>query len=242
MSRHKSHLSPPEVDPSAAAARTGGHNIWAADRPTVSFVLATYNRCEAARLTLESLQSLRMEVQGAEIIVVDNGSRDGTAEMVRRSFPHVRLLVLRRNIGSCAKAVGVDRARGEYVVFLDDDSHPRAGSVARMLEHFRANPRLAQAGYTVHLPDGRLEGGALPGVYVGCGVGFRRDALRAVGNLDRTLFMQAEEYDLSFRLVRAGYGIAVLDDLHVEHMKTPCETGKPLYKPSEEDCTGKGVC
>jgi len=221
MSRHKSHLSTPNVDQSAAAARTERHDPSAGGRPMVSFVLATYNRCEAVRATLESLQSLRVEVQEAETIVVDNGSRDGTADRVRRSFPHVRLLVLRRNIGSCAKAVGVDRAEGEYVVFLDDDSHPRAGSVVRMVERFRADPRLAQAGFTVHLPDGRLEGGALPGVYVGCGAGFRRDALRAAGNLDRTLFMQAEEYDLSFRLVRAGYDIAVFDDLHVEHMKTP---------------------
>lgn len=200
-------------------------------RPQVSFVLATYNRRDAVRTTLQALEPVYSEAAGAETIVVDNQSRDGTAEMVRRSFPHVKVLALNCNMGSCAKAIGVDRAAGEFIVFLDDDSHPRPGSITRMLEHFRANPRLAQAGFTVHLPDGRLEGGALPDIYVGCGVGFRRDALRAVGNLDRTLFMQAEEYDLSFRLVRAGYDIAVFDDLHVEHMKTAQArlTGRTVY-------------
>lgn len=200
-------------------------------RPQVSIVLATFNRRDAVRKTLEALEPVRGEATGIEIIVVDNKSGDGTADMIRQSFANVTLLPLNRNLGSCAKAIGVDRAAGEFVVFLDDDSHPRPGSIARMLEHFRANPRLAQAGFTVHLPDGRLEGGALPDIYVGCGVGFRRDALRAVGNLDRTLFMQAEEYDLSFRLVRAGYDIAVFDDLHVEHMKTAQArlTGRTVY-------------
>ena len=200
-------------------------------RPQVSFVLATHNRREAVRTTLEALEAISSEAAGIEVVVVDNTSTDGTADMVRRSFPHVRLMPLRRNLGSCAKAIGVNRASGQFVVFLDDDSHPRPGSIARMIEHFRESPRLAQAGFTVHLPDGRRECGALPGIYVGCGVGFRRDALRAVGNLDRTLFMQAEEYDLSFRLVRAGYDIAVFDDLHVEHMKTAQArlTGRTIY-------------
>lgn len=200
-------------------------------RPQVSFVLATHNRREAVLTTLTALGASCTEVSAAEILVVDNASTDQTAETVRRSFPNVRLVSLRRNLGSCAKAIGVSRAAGEYVVFLDDDSHPRPGSVARMIEHFRQFPGLAQAGFTVHLPDGRRESGALPGIYVGCGVGFRRDALRVVGNLDRTLFMQAEEYDLSFRLVRAGYDIAVFDDLHVEHFKTPQArlTGRTVY-------------
>ncbi|HSW44272.1 MAG TPA: glycosyltransferase [Phycisphaerae bacterium] len=190
-------------------------------RPQVSFILATHNRREAVKTTLENLLTIRNEAAGTETIVVDNCSRDGTADMIRGSFAGVRLIALKNNIGSCAKAVGVDRAAGEYIVFLDDDSHPRPGSIARMIEHFRTSPRLAQAGFTVHLPDGRREGGALPDIHVGCGVGFRRNALRKAGGLDRTLFMQAEEYDLSFRLVRAGFEIAVFDDLHVEHLKTP---------------------
>jgi hypothetical protein len=89
-----------------------------------------------------------------------------------------------------------------------------------MIDHFEADARLGAAGFTVHLPNGNLEGGALPGVFVGCGVGFRAEALRSVGGLDPTFFMQAEEYDLSFRLVAAGWSVKVFDDLHVDHLKT----------------------
>jgi len=189
------------------------------DKPRVSFVLATYNRRAQVEHTLAQLERCGLERGEFETIVVDNGSDDGTRASIRT---RVDLLVeLRRNAGSCAKAYGVDHARGEFVVFLDDDSHPRPGAVARMIEHFQRDSALGGAGFTVHLPNGERECGALPGVFVGCGAGFRAEALRACGGLDRTFFMQAEEYDLGFRLAGCGWKVAVFDDLHVEHLKTP---------------------
>ncbi len=89
-----------------------------------------------------------------------------------------------------------------------------------MVELFDGDAKLGAVGFTVHLPDGRREGGALPGVFVGCGVGLRAEALRAVGGLDRRFFMQAEEYDLAFRLVAAGWKVEVFGDVHVDHLKT----------------------
>ncbi len=187
-------------------------------KPLVSIVLATHNRREVVAHTLSQLAHCGLRRGEYEIIVVDNASTDGTGEAVAGE---VDLLIrLRRNAGSCAKAYGVDLASGRYVVCLDDDSFPRPGTLSRMVERFEVDPRLGAAGFTVHLPNGQQEGGALPGVFVGCGVGFRAEALRAVGGLDRTFFMQAEEYDLSFRLVNAGWKVEVFDDLHVEHLKT----------------------
>ena len=187
-------------------------------RPHVSFVLATYNRREVVARTLERLRRCGLDRRDYEIIVVDNASDDGTAGAAAE---HADVLIrLRRNAGSCAKADGVERASGRYIVFLDDDAYPRPGSAARLIERFENEPDLGAAGFTVHLPDGRKEGGALPGVFVGCGVGLRMEALRGVGGLDRSFFMQAEEYDLAFRLVGAGWRVHVFDDLHVEHVKT----------------------
>jgi len=189
-------------------------------RPLVSYVLATHNRRQTVLATVRRLTEIAAEAGPAELIVVDNASIDGTAEAIRRHLHDVRLIALDKNLGSCAKAIGVDRACGEYVVFLDDDSCPRTGSIARMIAKFRADDRLGAAGFRVHLPNGQCEAGALPNVFVGCGVCFRAGALRAVGGLDRSLFMQAEEYDLSFRLVRAGWTVKTFPDLHVDHLKT----------------------
>ncbi|MHC4609857.1 MAG: glycosyltransferase family 2 protein [Planctomycetota bacterium] len=205
----------------------------------ISFVLATHNRREITLNTLGRVFATGRPSGDFEVIVVDNASADGSAQAIRAAFPQIKLLAERRNLGSCAKALGVDHARGRYLVFLDDDSYPRAGSIDRMNEHFAADPRLAAAGFRVHLPDGRQECSALPNVFIGCGVGLRADALRQVGGLDRSFFMQAEEYDLSFRLVNAGWRIRTFDDLHVEHLKTPCarRSGRTVYYDTKNNLT-----
>lgn len=188
--------------------------------PQVSIVLATHNRREVVLHTLDQLESRGLERRRYEIIVVDNASTDGTAEALRgRAGVTVRRLA--RNLGSCAKAVGVRQAAGGVILLLDDDSFPRPGCIERLLRRFASDPNLAAAGFTVHLPDGSQECAALPHVFVGCGVGLRRRALEEVGGLDRSFFMQAEEYDLSFRLLQAGWGVEVFADLQVDHLKSP---------------------
>jgi GT2 family glycosyltransferase len=189
-------------------------------RPSVSIVLATYNRRAVVERTLDALESCGLARRDYEVIVVDNASNDGTAEALR-SRPGVVVYALDKNLGSCAKAAGVQWARGSIVLFLDDDSFPRPGCLERMLLRFEADPALGAAGFTVHLPDGSQECSALPHVFVGCGVGLRLCALDEVGGLDRSFFMQAEEYDLSFRLLQAGWKVEIFADLQVEHLKSP---------------------
>ncbi len=186
----------------------------------LSIVLATHDRPAVLAHTLARLAARAPDPRAVETIVVDNASQNDVGDIVR-DHPGVRLLRLARNAGSCAKAFGVDVARAPVVLFLDDDSCPRSGSIERMLARFDADPRLGAAGFTVHLPDGHQECSALPHVFVGCGVGLRTAALRAVGGLDRSFFMQAEEYDLSFRLLQAGWKVEVFGDLAVEHLKSP---------------------
>ena len=158
-------------------------------RPMVSFVLTTHNRRAVVAHTLASVGECGLRGRDFEVIVVDNASTDGTPEVVAGFTPH--LIRLDHNAGSCAKTFALARVRGRFVVFLDDDSHPREGSIERMIEHFAQDPALGAAGFTVHLPDGRREAGALPGVFVGCGVGFRVEALRQVGGPDPDFYMQA---------------------------------------------------
>jgi len=184
----------------------------------LSIVIATYNRRDVVLETLRRLGSCGLDRARYEVIVVDNASGDGTVDAAAAYADQV--IRLDENAGSCAKADGVARARGEFILFLDDDSYPIGNSVSGMLEHFAGDRALGAAGFTVHLPDGQQECGALVDVFVGCGVGLRAEALRQAGGLDRSFFMQAEEYDLAFRLAHAGWRVRVFDDLHVRHEKT----------------------
>jgi hypothetical protein len=89
-----------------------------------------------------------------------------------------------------------------------------------MIRHFESDPDLGAAVFSVHLPDGSSECSAYPDVFIGCGTGFRRKALEEVGGLPEDFFMQAEEYDLSLRLLDAGWAVKRFDDLHVVHLKS----------------------
>jgi GT2 family glycosyltransferase len=200
----------------------------------VSFVLSTHNRRKELHNTLASLYLCGLTKEAFEIFVIDNASKDGTAEAIRRDFPQVIVLEQKKNRGSCAKNAALPLARGRYVVFLDDDSYPRYGSIGRMIRHFETDPDLGAAVFSVHLPDGSSECSAYPDVFIGCGTGFRRKALAEVGGLPEDFFMQAEEYDLSLRLLDAGWTLKRFDDLHVVHLKS-----STARRPKPRDAAGR---
>jgi GT2 family glycosyltransferase len=206
-----------DFDPSRPCTLRGLHPLRS---PRVTFLLSTYNRREAVLNTLGQLRGLQsLPDFVAETIVVDNASTDGTADAIADEFPKVHLLRQCANRGACAKNVGLAQAKGEFIVFLDDDSYPNADSIRRMIKYFEADARLGAAVFDVVLPDGSHESSAFPSVFIGCGTGFRREALIEAGGLPDDFFMQAEEYDLSLRLMNGGWRVQRFADLRVQHLK-----------------------
>ncbi len=103
-------------------ARVEGHQAGAAQKsPKVSVVIPTYDR---AGIVIRAIQSvLTQTYQNLEIIVVDDGSRDNTCEVIERLHdPRVRYIRHDANQGgSAARNTGIEVAAGEYVAFLDSD-------------------------------------------------------------------------------------------------------------------------
>lgn len=112
--------------------------------PAVSCVIPAYN---AARYIAEALDSVcRQTYPVREIIVVDDGSTDGTAEVVRR-FPRDVIYMRKANGGhAAARNAGLGLARGDFVAFLDADDFWEPEKMARQLDAFRRRPEL---GYCV---------------------------------------------------------------------------------------------
>jgi GT2 family glycosyltransferase len=211
--------------------KTLTQSLAATDPPLVTFVIATHNRRAVLLETLQRLiatpdfsQAFGSAGIRAEIILVDNASTDGTADAVAQRFPEVKIIRQPGNRGACAKNAGIPGAAGQFIVFLDDDSYPTPHSTRRMLQYFLADPKLGAIVFDVVLKDGSRECSAYPTVFVGCGVGFRRQAIAEVGGLPDDFFYQAEEYDLSLRLLDAGWDIQRHNDLQVLHLKT--KTGR----------------
>lgn len=189
--------------------------------PLVTFAIATHNR---GRVLVECLEALRGNVglaRGAyEVLVVDNASTDGTAALAAE-VPGVRVIRLDRNEGPVAKNHAIAQARGAYTVVMDDDAYPLPGAVEAMLGHLAGRGDLGAAVFDVMLPDGSREASAYPDVFIGAGTGFRTEVVRRLGGLPTEFFMQAEEYDLSFRLLEAGLRVERFEDMPLRHLKSP---------------------
>lgn len=124
-----------------------------ASRPKLSIVIPTHGTRE---LTLRCLDSLaRSHVEGVEIIVVDDASRDGTAEAAAERHPEVVVLRNEAAAGFTRSAnSGMARARGELLLLLNSDTEMEPEGLVRLIDLFAAEPRLGVAGAALHYPDG----------------------------------------------------------------------------------------
>ncbi len=186
----------------------------------LSYVIVTANRCGRLLETLDVLhRTTPLPEPQWEAWVVDNGSTDGTVDTVVRRFPSVRLIELPHNIGMAARNLAMQRADGDVITLLDDDSYPTGDAIARIVERFDTSPTTGAIVGRVVLPDGRCEASALPGVMIGCASSLRRSVVDRVGGFAPEFFIQAEEYDLSFRLWAAGFSVERYEDLLFRHDK-----------------------
>ena len=173
------------------------------------------------------------------VVLVDNGSGDGTPGLVRRHFPHVDVVELGENLGAAARNVGVERASTPFVAFADDDSWWAPGALGMAARLMREHPRLAVlAGRVLVGADGRPDpseaamansplGTApdLPGPsvlgFLACGAVVRRDAFLAAGGFDDVVFFMGEEERLALDLAARGWGLAYVDHVVAHHHPSP---------------------
>ena len=196
--------------------------------PTVAIVIPTVNRREDLRLCLRSLMA--QDYDAAEVLVVDNGSTDGTPEMVASDFPSVRLIKNSTNKGAClAKNQGINQSRSEYVWFLDSDTEvPNPECLSRMVDLMEKDPAIGSIGGEMcHGPGGHLEikkktilpSGETAVVplreseahmvacdYLStCNCLVRRSLLVRIGGFDPGYFFLSEDKDLGWQIARLGY-------------------------------------
>jgi N-acetylglucosaminyl-diphospho-decaprenol L-rhamnosyltransferase len=115
-------------------------------RPMVSVCVVNWNCRALLRKCLRSL-SPRRQGPGVEVIVVDNGSADGAADMVAGDFPGVRLIRNPTNRGfSAANNQAAALARGSYLFFLNNDTVVPPGTLRKLRDYLRAHPEVGLVG------------------------------------------------------------------------------------------------
>lgn len=133
----------------------------------ISVIIISWNTREILRECIEKVPAgcIAMKI---EIIVVDNGSNDGTQEMVHAEFPSVVLVENVKNLGF-PKAVnqGIEVSRGNCVAILNSDTIVSPGSLEALAVYLKDNPRVAAVGPQLVSKDGHYQysGGFAPSLF-----------------------------------------------------------------------------
>ena len=207
-------------------------NSHEAERPPVTVVVATRDRRESLLRSLARLDALP---ERPALIVVDNGSSDGTPDAVRSAHPRALVLEAGANLGAAARTAGAESADTEYVAFSDDDSWWAPGALARAAAVLDAHPRLAVLAARILVGDEQREDPVcaemarsplraarpLPGPpvlgFVACGSVVRRSPFLAAGGFHPRLGIGGEEQLLALDLALAGWSLAYVAGVVAHH-------------------------
>lgn len=211
---------------------------------SIDVVIPTYNRADLLRGCLEHLAR---DDEPHTAIVVDNGSSDGTAAMVRERFPAVRLVELPENLGfGPAVNHGVAAGDGEIVVLINNDVEVLPGFLRAIAAPLRRDASVGSVAGVLLVPGGAsvdaagvaidrglggyaylggapaaaLDAPPPPGLVGACGgaAAYRRRAFDAVGAFDPEIFAYCEDVDLGLRLLADGWTCALAPDARAIHL------------------------
>jgi GT2 family glycosyltransferase len=205
-----------------------------ADPPLVTVVVLAHDRANELRVTLTALrEELDYPADRLEVIVVDNASGDGTAEMVREEFPAVELIVNAANIGIAGWNAGLKRGRGRFFLVLDDDCYVSGDALHRAVtlasEHeadlvsFSAASPLALG----HRFNDDYDTGLL--AFWGCAALLSRRAVDELGGFDPEIFVWAHEAEFTIRLLDRGLRHLTMPEIVAAHMTVPASRLSPFF-------------
>ena len=213
--------------------------------PLVSIIIVNFNGREHLPVCLESLAA--QTFRDFEVILVDNGSSDGSLALLREHFPWVRLIALPENTGfATGNNRGLEQARGQYLVTLNNDTkaapdwlhilvaaadaHPQAGMVGCRICNFYDPDRIDSLGMGICMDGmtrGRFRNRLWSELRLGeveeilfpsaCAALYKRAMLAETGFFDDDFFAYAEDSDLGLRGRLAGWGAVLATGAVVYH-------------------------
>lgn len=209
--------------------------------PLVSVISLTYNR---KHQIAELLRNLQQQVYHPfEVIVVDNASTDGTGQFIGSEFPYARLVCAPENMGTFSYSLGIEAAKGAYLLIMDDDGLPaQANWISEVVARFEGNQRLGAVACTVRMRDtgkiahdspqfvseGSLEGGYPCAAYNGTGAGLRAAAVKNLSPIyPKHFFRTWIELSLCTNLLRTGWEVRHFPDIEVWHCR-PSGSSTPV--------------
>ncbi|RYX82556.1 glycosyltransferase [bacterium] len=185
-----------------------------------SFIIATNNRKNEVLSTIFQTKELtKSDHNNYEIVVVDNASTDGSADAIKSNYSDVIIIENKTNTGVSSRNLGFEKAKGKYLIMLDDDSNIEFG-LEKALDFLDQNPQIGvlalnvvNGPYTSALwQDGQESVG-----FIGCGAIIRREVYEKIGGIAEWISFGTEEWEFGLRVTDAGYEVRYFADCHVNH-------------------------
>ena len=198
------------------------------DWPTVSVVFLAYNRREQIATSLSVvLEELDYPPDRLDVVVVDNASTDGTAEMLRERFPSVTVIRNPVNVGTSGWNVGLATSTGEFCLLLDDDCYISGGDL-RTAVGAAQEERADLVSFLVRSSEQEdyfFNDNYRPGLFAfwGCAALMSRRAVDELHGYDPNIFFWGNEIELTIRLLDRGMRHLYLPEVVAVHMKAPID-------------------
>ncbi|MFH1369561.1 MAG: glycosyltransferase family 2 protein [Elusimicrobiota bacterium] len=126
-------------------------------KPELSIIIVCYNSLGHLKRCFDSIINSHDNLS-KEVVVVDNGSSDGSAEFVKSSFPQFKLIENGKNMGfACANNIGIKNSRGKYLLILNPDTEIAADSLEKLVEFLKNTGDAGAVGPKLLYPDGSLQ-------------------------------------------------------------------------------------
>lgn len=198
------------------------------DLPQVSFIIVNFNGKQYLKKCLDSIRRQDYPKKKIEIMMVDNGSSDGSMSFVKNNYPYVKVIRNSENNYCKANNMGVEAAAGEYVAFVNNDVILDKGWLSTLIKAMHGKKSIAAAGGKIYFLDGRIQSAGQErtsdwhwkdigskedekGRYDrvkemislnGAAALYRKEVLREVGGFDEDLRMYYDEADMGLRLAK----------------------------------------
>jgi GT2 family glycosyltransferase len=202
--------------------------------PLVSVLTLNWNRKEDVSRTLSLISKQTYEPK--EILMIDNGSTDGSVETIQQTFPNIKIINLPENRGVEGYNQGISSASGNILLLIDNDMDLlQEDSLEKIVNKFETNPKLGvvalqvrECGSNQLSPNnpkywnekGNDTIGYPCSTFDGGGVAFRKDVLEQTGAYLPEFFVYHSEVDLSTRIWDAGYEIRYFPEIAVCHRES----------------------
>jgi glycosyltransferase involved in cell wall biosynthesis len=205
--------------------------------PTISVVIPTYNRKELLENCVNSLFNQTYPKDGYDILVIDDGSDDGTEDLldgiIKNAPCELRYLKQEHKGPASARNLGIKNSKGEIVAFIDDDCIADENWLENISMCFNEDVAGVEGRIITtsdKTPFSHYVENLYGGFYLTANVAYKKETLLEVGLFDETYpYPAAEDFDLAFKILERGHKISFCENVIVTHPPVK-ESLKEYYK------------